>query len=96
MNIDNSTLEKLEKLSHLKISEDKRDEIIEQLSKILEYVESLNELDTSSLDSYFSTLSGGTPMRDDTPKIDEDVPKIILKNAPNSEDDFFIVPAIIE
>ena len=96
MNIDNSTLEKLEKLSHLKISEDKRDEIIEQLSNILEYVESLNELDTSNLDSYFSTLSGGTPMRDDTPNLDSDIPKIILENAPASEDDFFIVPAIIE
>jgi aspartyl-tRNA(Asn)/glutamyl-tRNA(Gln) amidotransferase subunit C len=94
--IDNSTLEKLEKLSNLKISEDKRDEIIEQLSKILEYVESLNELDTSNLDSYFSTLSGGTPMREDTPKVDREIPKIILENAPNAEDDFFIVPAIIE
>ncbi len=62
MHIDDSTLEKLEKLSHLRIADEKREEITEQLSKILEYVESLNELDTSSLDSYFSTLKGGTPM----------------------------------
>jgi len=96
VNIDNSTLKKLEKLSHLNIAEDKRDEIIEQLSQILEYVESLNELDTSNLDSYFSTLSGGTPMREDIPSSDSDIPKIILENAPDAKDDFFIVPAIIE
>jgi aspartyl-tRNA(Asn)/glutamyl-tRNA(Gln) amidotransferase subunit C len=96
VNIDDSTLKKLEKLSHLNISEDKREEIIEQLSKILEYVENLNELDTSNLDSYFSTLSGGTPMREDVPFVDSDIPKIILENAPEAKDDFFIVPAIIE
>jgi len=96
VNIDNSTLEKLEKLSHLKILDEKREEIIEQLSKILEYVESLNELDTSSLDSYFSTLEGGTPMRDDEVSVDKDISKIILSNAPEAENEFFIVPAIIE
>ena len=96
MNIDNSTLEKLEKLSHLKVSDEKRAEIINQLSDILEYVESLNELDTAELDSYFSTLSGGTPMREDIPSSDSDIPKIILQNAPEAKDDFFIVPAIIE
>ena len=96
VNIDDSTLQKLEKLSHLKVSQEKREQIIDQLSEILEYVESLNELDTSSLDSYFSTLSGGTPMREDIPSVDSDVPKIILANAPDAKDDFFIVPAIIE
>jgi aspartyl-tRNA(Asn)/glutamyl-tRNA(Gln) amidotransferase subunit C len=96
MKIDNTLLEKLEKLSALKISEDRKDEIIKQLSDILEYVESLNELDTSHLDSYFSTLDGGTPMREDIPIKNSEVPKIILANAPQVEDDFFIVPAIIE
>jgi aspartyl-tRNA(Asn)/glutamyl-tRNA(Gln) amidotransferase subunit C len=94
--IDENTLKKLEKLSHLNISEEKREEILEQLSEILEYVESLNELDTSGVDSYFSTLDGGTPMREDKPEKDEDIPKIILENAPDAEDDFFIVPAIID
>jgi aspartyl-tRNA(Asn)/glutamyl-tRNA(Gln) amidotransferase subunit C len=96
VNIDSSTLEKLEKLSHLNISDEKREDMIKQLSKILEYVESLNELDTSSLDSYFSTLDGGTPMREDISVLDSDVSRIILSNAPEAIDDFFIVPAIIE
>ena len=96
MKVDITTLEKLEKLSHLYIDDDKKDEILSQLSDILEYIDSLNELDTSHLDSYFSTLDGGTPMREDIPNNDPEVPKIILENAPESRDDFFIVPAIIE
>ena len=96
MQIDHRTLEKLEKLSHLKIADEKREEVLRQLTEILEYVENLNELDTEALDSYFSTLPGGTPMREDRPANDPEVPRSILDHAPESRDDFFIVPAIIE
>jgi len=94
--VDIAVLEKLEKLSHLRIAEAKREEVLKQLSEILEYVENLAELDTEELDSYFSTLEGGTPMREDQPHNDPEVPRIILEHAPESRDDFFIVPAIID
>ena len=96
MKIDNTVLEKLEKLSHLRVDESKKDEIVEQLTEIVSYVENLAELDTSSLDASFSTLKGGAPMREDIPQSDPAVPESILSNAPQSDDDFFIVPAIIE
>ncbi len=96
MQIDNTILEKLERLSHLYISEDKKDEVISQLSEIVSFVDNLSELDTTSLDASFSILDGGTPMREDIPVSNQDVALDILKNAPISEDDFFIVPAIIE
>lgn len=96
MKIDNTVLSKLEKLSHLYVDESKKDEIIGQLTEIVSYVENLAELDTSSLDASFSTLEGGTPMREDLPQNDPEVPESILRHAPRSEDDFFIVPAIIE
>jgi len=94
--IDNTVLEKLEKLSHLHIDESKKDEIIGQLSEIVSYVENLAELDTSELDASFSTLEGGTPMREDIVVSNMTVSHDILSHAPESEDDFFVVPAIIE
>jgi aspartyl-tRNA(Asn)/glutamyl-tRNA(Gln) amidotransferase subunit C len=94
--LDLQTLEKLEKLSHLRIDASKREAVLAQLSEILDYVENLNELDTEGLDSYFSTLEGGTPMREDIPSNDPEVPRIILDHAPESRDDYFIVPAIID
>ena len=96
MKIDNELLANLEKLSALKIEDEKKEEIKSQLSDILTYIDNLNELDTSSLNASFSTLEGGTPLRDDVVEIDRDISKNILKNAPQSEDDFFVVPAIIE
>jgi len=94
--VDKDLLTKLENLSYLYVSDDKKDEIISQLSDILEYVDNLNELDTSHLDSYFSTLEGGTPLREDSVNKSTEISQSILSNAPESEDDFFIVPAIIE
>ncbi len=94
--IDNTVLEKLEKLSMLKIEDDKKDELATQLTEILAYIENLNELDTDALDASFSTLSGGTPLREDRPKTNAEVSQNIFRHAPNAENDFFIVPKIIE
>ena len=96
MQIDDAVLAKLEKLSHLRIDESKKEEVKEQLSGILNYIENLNELNTDALSASFSTLDGGTPLRADTPKEANDIAKNILSHAPQATDDFFIVPAIIE
>jgi len=94
--IDNTVLEKLEKLSMLKIEEDKKEELAKQLTEILAYVENLAELDTDKLDSTFSTLSGGTPLREDIANTNVEISKSIFSHAPHAENDFFIVPKIIE
>ena len=96
MQIDDAVLAKLEKLSHLRIDESRKEEVKEQLTGILDYIENLNELDTDALSATFSTLDGGTPLREDTPREDTEIAKDILSHAPQAEDDFFIVPAIIE
>jgi aspartyl-tRNA(Asn)/glutamyl-tRNA(Gln) amidotransferase subunit C len=96
MQIDDTVLAKLEKLSHLRIDESKQEEVKEQLSGILNYIDNLNELDTNTLSASFSTLNGGTPLREDTPNEKTEIAKEILCNAPQARDDFFIVPAIID
>ncbi len=96
MTIDNTVLEKLEKLSMLKIEESKKEELASQLTEILAYVENLAELNTDHLDASFSTLDGGTPLREDSPKPNNEIAKNIFTNAPHAENDFFIVPKIIE
>ena len=96
MQIDNTLLEKLEKLSHLRIDDSKKEEVMGQLTDILGYIDNLNELDTESLSASFSTLEGGTPLREDVPRETNTIAKDILAHAPQARDDFFIVPAIIE
>ncbi|HIC45047.1 MAG TPA: Asp-tRNA(Asn)/Glu-tRNA(Gln) amidotransferase subunit GatC [Sulfurimonas sp.] len=96
MQIDDALLSKLEKLSYLEIAPDKREEIISQLSEIVSFVDNLSELDTTEMDPTFAMTDKGTQLREDKPSSAEEVSQSIIKNAPLSEDDFFIVPKIIE
>ncbi len=95
MKFDDAMLQRLEKLSMLRIEEGKREAMIEELEKIVGFVDILGELDTEGLDPSFSTLEGGTPMREDRPSENPEIRTITLANAPESEDDYFVVPNII-
>ncbi|MDO5046327.1 Asp-tRNA(Asn)/Glu-tRNA(Gln) amidotransferase subunit GatC [Campylobacter sp.] len=95
MQIDSGLLNKLETLSSLEISEDKRGEIERQLTEILTFVDVLNELDLSDVEAVVSSIEGGTPFREDIP-IKSDVVESILKHAPARHEHFFVVPKIIE
>lgn len=96
MQVDDTLLSKLEKLSYLKIDNDKREEIIEQLGEIVSFVDNLSELDTDGVDANFAMNDNATPLREDTPLCDSSINEDILRHAPKSADDFFIVPKIIE
>ena len=96
MKFDDAMLQRLEKLSMLKIEEEKREEMIKELEKIVGFVEVLGELDTEGLDPSFHTLESGTPMREDIPDEEQEIRRIILENAPSTKDDYFVVPNIIE
>lgn len=96
MNIDNDLLERLEKLSMLKIDAAHREEVIGQLSEILTFVDNLSTLDTSDAADTFALTPQPTKLRPDTPECDTRINDDTLKRAPASESHFFIVPKIIE
>ncbi len=96
MQVDEALLTRLEKLSFLKIADDKREEIINQMSEIVSFVDNLSELNTDGVDETFAMSDASTFTREDVAKCDTKISENILSNAPQSGDDFFIVPKIIE
>ena len=96
MQVDDKLLQRLEKLSYLKIDDDKREEIISQLSEIVNFVDNLSELDTDGIDETFAMSDAATPLREDIAKSNQEINDAILSHAPNSTDNFFVVPKIIE
>jgi aspartyl-tRNA(Asn)/glutamyl-tRNA(Gln) amidotransferase subunit C len=96
MKVDDALLSRLEKLSYLKVSDEKRKEIIEQLSQIVGFVDNLSELNTDDVDAAFAMSDAATPLREDIVEGDPSIHEAILQHAPKSADDFFIVPKIIE
>lgn len=96
MTVDQTLLTKLETLSHLKVDENKRKEIIDQMQSILSFVENLSELDTSGKTSKFLMSDASTTLREDTPISKTDIADDILLHAPHSAENSFVVPKIIE
>jgi len=96
MQIDEALLGRLEKLSMIKIADEKREEIMQELSEFLQFAENLNELDTSNVSDTFAMDENPTITREDIPACDSSINDNILQHAPKSQEHFFIVPKIIE
>lgn len=93
--IDNQTLEKLEKLSSLSIDDKNKQSVKDALEEVLDFVDNLNSIDISQVDATFTTLEGGTKLREDVVS-NSNMSNKILSNAPQNDESYFIVPKIIE
>ena len=95
MKISKEEVKKVAELARLEFNETQIEKFTEQLGNILEYIEKLNELNTDNVKPTSHVLDISTPLREDKVQklltIDE-----VLQNAPESEDDFFVVPQVIE
>lgn len=95
MVITDDMLNKLERLSALKIPESKKEEFKAELGKIVGFVEILDELDLAGLEAEVSTIKQSARLREDEP-VKSEVIKDILKHAPKTYETYFEVPKIIE
>ena len=96
MTVDDNLIAKLAKLSSLEIDDSRKEKLKSELGDIINFVENLNEIDVSNIEATFSTIEGGTPLREDVSKQDLELSNHILRHAPKSEDGYFVVPKIIE
>lgn len=96
MTIDDTLLNKLQKLASLEIDSSRIDDTKNNLSEIVNFVENINNLNLNDIEASFSSIKGSIQMREDDVRSNAEARKIILDNAPQSEDNFFIVPKIIE
>lgn len=96
MQIDETLLQRLEKLSFLEIPHEDRAEMIEQMSEIVSFVDNLSELNTDGVNPNFSMDDTSTPLREDVAQVQRTINDDILAHSPYSQDHFFIVPKIIE
>jgi len=94
MRISPEEVAKVARLARLDLTPEKISQYAGQLDGILGYMDKLSELDTSSVEPMYTPVDHVSVMRDDVVKKDytrED----ILKNAPETDGSFFIVPRIV-
>jgi len=82
-------------LARLDIDETSIDSFAQQLGKILEYIETLNSVDTEGVAPTFHAISITNAFREDKEKNHLDREKV-LANAQEAENGSFVVPKIIE
>ncbi|NEP16514.1 MAG: Asp-tRNA(Asn)/Glu-tRNA(Gln) amidotransferase subunit GatC [Leptolyngbya sp. SIO4C1] len=92
--IDLDQVRKVAHLARLEITADEAQQLTEQLNSILDYVEQLNELDTSDIEPTTRAIEVSNITRTDELKPFAER-EAILDCAPAREDDFFKVPKIL-
>jgi len=95
MNIDRKTIHKVADLARIAVKEEQVDNLIVEMSKILTFMEKLNELDTQHVEPLVYLNTEVNVFRDDVVKHEITV-KEGLSNASKHNEEFFMVPKIIE
>ena len=95
MSIDKNQVKKVAKLSRISLDDKKLESLSKDLASILNFVEELNKIDTNKTKPLTSVVD--KTLKPEKDKInDGKIKDQILKNSPDKNEDFFIVPKVVE
>jgi aspartyl-tRNA(Asn)/glutamyl-tRNA(Gln) amidotransferase subunit C len=95
MKVDSALIQHLAHLSRLHVSPEAEPAMIEDLTRVLGFVDKLNEVNTDGLEPLIYMVDDVNVMREDT--VQQDITrKDALKNAPRHDSDYFRVPRFVE
>ena len=95
MSIDKNQVKKVAKLSRISLDDSKLESLSKDLDSILNFVEQLNKLDTKKTEPLTSIVDKPLEPRNDKVN-DGKIKDQILKNSPDKNEEFFIVPKVVE
>jgi aspartyl/glutamyl-tRNA(Asn/Gln) amidotransferase, C subunit len=95
MSIDKDTVKHISKLARISLDEKKIDSLSKDLTSIMKFIEKLNKVNTDKITPLTSIINASLKSRKDEIK-DEKIRDQILKNSPEKNDEFFVVPKVLE
>jgi len=95
MTIDLKTIKHISKLSRISVDDAKANKLAGDLNSIFDFIEKLNELNTNNVEPLTSVAETTLKLRADEVK-SENIRDQILKNSPEENEDFFVVPRVVE
>ncbi|HEX3674242.1 MAG TPA: Asp-tRNA(Asn)/Glu-tRNA(Gln) amidotransferase subunit GatC [Rhizomicrobium sp.] len=95
MSVDKDTVRRIAKLARIALPEDRVAPMEDELNGILKWVEQLNEVDVTGVEPMTSVVAQTLRMREDVVTAG-DAAEAVVANAPESEDNFFLVPKVVE
>jgi aspartyl-tRNA(Asn)/glutamyl-tRNA(Gln) amidotransferase subunit C len=95
MTIDLKTIKHISKLSRISVDEKKAEKLAGDLNSIFDFIEKLNELKTDNIEPLTSVAETTLKLRSDEVK-SKNLREQVIKNSPNENEDYFVVPKVIE
>jgi aspartyl-tRNA(Asn)/glutamyl-tRNA(Gln) amidotransferase subunit C len=95
MEIDLETIRKIAHLARLDLKPEEEQQMAGDFAKILDWMNQLNELDTTNVEPLMHMHKGINVFRDDVAK-NELTKKEGLVNAPLKNEDYILVPKVME
>jgi len=95
MSIDKDIVKHISKLARISLDEKKINNLAKDLSSIMKFIDKLNELNTDKTAPLTSIINASLKPRKDEVK-DGKIRDQILKNSPEKNEEFFVVPKVVE
>lgn len=95
MSVDIATVRRVARLARIAVDDDDAERMTGELNAILGFVEQLGEVDVTGVEPMTSVTPMEMKKRDDV-VTDGNKPDDIVANAPASDENFFLVPKVIE
>lgn len=93
--IDIKTVDEVAHLARLEFNDEAKAEILNDMNRMLAFVDKLNELDTENIEPLIYMTDEKNVLREDEPE-QTITQKESLKNAPKKDSDYFKVPKVID
>tara|TARA_B110000014_G_scaffold210543_1_gene162424 strand:+ start:210 stop:491 length:282 start_codon:yes stop_codon:yes gene_type:complete len=93
--MDKETVATISYLSRLAFDKENEEKITKDLENIIKFVDQLDGVDTSDIEPLKSPLEKTAKTRDDQISA-ENRKEQFLKNAPDANEDYFLVPRVVE
>jgi aspartyl-tRNA(Asn)/glutamyl-tRNA(Gln) amidotransferase subunit C len=93
--IDIKTVDEVAHLARLEFNEEGKTEILNDMNRMLAFVDKLSEMDTDGVEPLIYMTDEKNVMREDDAK-QTITQKEALKNAPKKDSDYFKVPKVID
>ena len=95
MSVDQATVRRIARLARIRISDNEVPKLEGELNHILGWIEMLEEVDTDNVEPMTSVVENSMRLRKDEVN-DGGYPDRVTGNAPASDENFFMVPKVVE
>ena len=95
MSVDAATVRRIAHLARIAVAEDEVEHLRSEINAILAFVEQLDEVDVTGIEPMTSVTPMAMKKRADV-VTDGEIAEDIVRNAPQTEENFFLVPKVVE